>query len=86
MSLLLVSCLIHTAITFTKVFSQKSRCRLGIQYLSKDLKLEVGVMLCSDIYIYIVLQTIQMKSIFLCVWAERAFSGSSKTALKYKYI
>ena len=32
-----------------------------------------------------VLQTIQMKLIFLCVWAEPAILGSVKTALKFKY-
>ena len=33
-------------------------------------------------YTYRVLQTIQMKLILLCVWAERAVLGSAKTALK----
>ena len=36
-------------------------------------------------YTYRVLQTIQMKLIFLCVWAERAVLDSAKTALKFKY-
>ena len=36
-------------------------------------------------YTYGVLQTIQMKLILLCVWAERAVLGSAKTALKFKY-
>ena len=36
-------------------------------------------------YTYRVLQTIQMKLIFLCVWAEPAVLGSAKTALKFKY-
>ena len=36
-------------------------------------------------YTYRVLQTIQMKPTFLCVWAERAVLGSAKTALKFKY-
>jgi hypothetical protein len=36
-------------------------------------------------YTYRVLQTIQMKLILLCVWAEPAFSGSTKTDLKFKY-
>ena len=39
----------------------------------------------SQRYTYRVLQTIQMKLILLCVWAERAVSGSDKTALKFKY-
>jgi hypothetical protein len=33
-------------------------------------------------YTYRVLQTIQMKLILLCVWAEPAVLGSAKTALK----
>ena len=36
-------------------------------------------------YTYRVLQTFQMKLIFLCVWAELAVLGSTKTALKFKY-
>ena len=36
-------------------------------------------------YIYQVLQTIQMKLILLCVWAEPAVLSSAKTALKFKY-
>ena len=36
-------------------------------------------------YTYRVLQTIQMKLILLCVWAEAAVLGSTKTALKFKY-
>ena len=36
--------------------------------------------------VYRVLQTIQMKLILLCVWAEPAVLGSSKTALKFKCI
>ena len=30
-------------------------------------------------------KTIQMKLILLCVWAEPAILGSTKTALKFKY-
>ena len=36
-------------------------------------------------YIYQVLQTIQMKLILSCVWAEPAVLGSAKTALKFIY-
>ena len=36
-------------------------------------------------YTYRVLQTIQMKLILLCVWAELAVLGSPKAALKFKY-
>ena len=40
----------------------------------------------STRYTYIVLQRIQMKLILLCVLAEPAVLGSTKTALKFKYI
>ena len=36
-------------------------------------------------YKHRVLQTIQMKLILLCVWAEWAVLGSAKTALKFEY-
>ena len=36
-------------------------------------------------YTYRVLQTIQLKLILLCVWAEPAILGSVKTALKFKF-
>ena len=36
-------------------------------------------------YTYRVLQTIQMKLILLCVWAEPAVLGSTKNALKFKF-
>ena len=36
-------------------------------------------------YTYRVLQTIQVKLILLCVWAEPAVLGSAKAALKFKY-
>jgi hypothetical protein len=41
----------------------------------------------AEIYIYVcrVLQTIQMKLILLCVLAEPALLGSTKTALEFKY-
>ena len=41
--------------------------------------------LYSQSYIYQVLQTIQMKLMLLCVWAEPAVLGSAKTALKFIY-
>ena len=37
-------------------------------------------------YTYRVLQTIQMKLILLCVWAEQAALSSAKTALKFKFL
>ena len=40
---------------------------------------------CWQRYTYRVLQTIQMKLILLCVWAELAVLGSTKTAIKFKY-
>ena len=36
-------------------------------------------------YTYRVLQTIQIKVILLCVWADLVVLGSTKTALKLKY-
>ena len=36
-------------------------------------------------YTYRVIQTILMKLILLCVWAERAVLGSVKAAIKFKY-
>ena len=36
-------------------------------------------------YTFRVLQTIQMKLILLCVWAELAILRSTKTPLKFKY-
>ena len=36
-------------------------------------------------YTYRVHQTIQMKLIHLCVWAEQAVMGSAKTDLKFRY-
>ena len=36
-------------------------------------------------YTYRVLQTIKMQLILLCVWAERAISGSAEIGLKLKY-
>ena len=47
-------------------------------------KVEI-VLRCGQRYTYRVLQTIQMKLILLCVWAEPAVLGSTKTALKFKY-
>ena len=39
----------------------------------------------SQRYTYRVLQTIQMKHILLCVWAELAVLGSAKSIFKFKY-
>ena len=40
---------------------------------------------CAQRYTYRVLQTIQVKLILLCVLAEPAILGSTKTALRFKY-
>ena len=40
---------------------------------------------CMQRYTNRVLQTIQMKLILLCVWAEPAVLSSTKNALKFKY-
>ena len=39
----------------------------------------------SQRYAYRVLQTIQMKLILLCVWAEQTILGSAKTALRFEH-
>ena len=52
-----------------------------IQCFSQGMTQRTG----SQRYTYRVLQTIQMKLILLCVWAEPAVLGSTKTALKFKY-
>ena len=45
----------------------------------------ITISLGQQRYTYRVLQTIQMKLILLCVWAEPAVLCSTKTALKFKY-
>ena len=47
--------------------------------------LELFGALCGQRFTYRVLQTIQMKLILLCVWAEWAVLGSDNTALRFKY-
>ena len=56
-----------------------SSCAMGF---SSKLDLNLTV---EQRYTYRVLQTIQMKLILLCVWAEPAVLGSTKTALKFKF-
>ena len=56
--------------------------------LEKDNKLKqqyIAFLCMYQKYTYRVLQIIQMKLILLCVWAELAILGSTKTALKFKY-
>ena len=50
-----------------------------------SLKLHWKLPSLSQRYTYRVLQTLQMKFILLCDWAERAILGSAKTALEFKY-
>ena len=68
---------------------------LWILFTAEPLKLSVcfwtfGFSLLLNIwdyaqrYTYRVLQTIQMKLILLCVWAERVVLGSAKTAFNFK--
>ena len=64
--------------------------RLQFNFLimaSRDMAFPLGSIqtFLSQRYTYRVLQTIQMKLILLCVWAEPAVLGSAKTSLKFKY-
>ena len=51
---------------------------------SKMSKLYIPSTLNIDL-IHTVAQTIELKFILLCVWAEAAVLGSTRTALKFKY-
>ena len=53
--------------------------------LRNKLATSINDLYSNQRYTYRVLQTIQMKLILLCVWAEPAVLGSTKTALKFKY-
>ena len=57
---------------------------VALNWTTKSLSFSLSIH-CRDIHINRVLQTIQMKLILLCVWAELAVLGSTKTALKFKY-
>ena len=60
----------------------------SLNFLSITLQLQLSLILqcdCMQRYTYRVLQTIQIKLILLCVWAERAVLGNAKTALEFKY-
>ena len=46
---------------------------------------KLEVLTLDQRYTYRVLQTIQIKLLLLCVWAERAVLGSAKTALNFKH-
>ena len=50
-----------------------------------DLNLAKSKCYAGQRYTYRVLQTVLMKLILLCVWAEWAALGIAKTALKFKY-
>jgi hypothetical protein len=67
---------------YAKQFGDKS-CQSNFGKRSSDFgSLFLG---STQRYMYRVLQTIQMKLILLCVWAEPAVLGSAKTGLKFKY-
>ena len=54
-------------------------------HISVLFRIKAGLISCnSQRYTYRVLQTIQVKLILLCVWADLAVLGSTKTALKFK--
>ena len=89
--------LLQRLVSFLTIYSPKvlDRTKIRIQasffyctfnFLSFQIFFQISI---RDIHIasltYRVLQTIQMKLILLCVWAERAILGSAKTALKFKY-
>ena len=61
------------------------KCRPGFRKGDDGQCIEKVNLYFSQRYTYRVLQTIQMKLILLCVWAEPAVLGSAKTALKFKY-
>ena len=73
----------------------KSTCHLALnecerdnscsRYLDQGVYLDTVFVSIGQRYTYRVLQTIQMKLILLCVLAEPANLGSTKTALKFKY-
>ena len=59
---------------------------ISCEYESKILRtVQSAVLCCTQRYTYRVLQTIQMKLILVCFWAEPVVLGSPITALKFKY-
>jgi hypothetical protein len=58
---------------------------LALEFLSRYVKFRFSEKATNQRYTHRVLQTIQMKLILSCVWAEPAVLGSTKTALKFKY-
>ena len=72
----------RVTISYDRLSGQGNWCLLSASY---PWKLGCKNHSVNQRYTYRVLQTIQMKLILLCVWAERAVLGSAKTALKFKY-
>ena len=72
----------RVTISYDRLSGQGNWCLLSASY---PWKLGCENHSVNQRYTYRVLQTIQMKLILLCVWAERAVMGSAKTALKFKY-
>ena len=58
---------------------------LFIQIYKKSNEIFWRIAALAQRYIYRVLQTIKIKLILLCVWAEPAILDITKTALKFKY-
>ena len=67
----------------TAAYCKNNAAQLGllIRYLSRFSLLLSASKPMSEIYL---LQTIRMKRILSCVWAERVVLGGVKTALKFK--
>ena len=80
----------HKTTTFSSnVILTLKRCRFFVvlSLASRQQNGDYRLSLTQDQrYTYRVLQTIQIKLILLCVWAEPAVLGSTKTALKFKYV
>ena len=81
----------YPAIISTKNQALISTSQISIGYQDFNLgPKELGIqpftlLFCTQSYIYQVLQTIPLKLILLCAWAEPAVLGSAKTALTFKY-
>ena len=74
----------HTIELTEKINASSKGGLISVDFL-RGLQCSVSFSCVGQSYIYQVLQTIQMKLILLCVWAEPAVLGSAKTALKFIY-